>query len=57
MYRRKIIRAQSIIEYAMLFMIVTAAIMLSYKYVHRAMNARLKQMQEELSHEAYDEED
>lgn len=43
-------KAQSIVEYIMLFMIVVAAIAVSHRYVYRAMNARLKQMQEELSY-------
>ena len=43
-------RAQSIVEYIMLFMIVVAAVALSYKYVYRATNARLKQIQEESSY-------
>jgi hypothetical protein len=41
-------KAQSIIEYAMLFMIVVAAVTVTYKYVYRSMNARLKQAQDEL---------
>jgi cell division protein FtsL len=43
-------KAQSIIEYVMLFVIVAAAITLTYKYVYRSMNARLKQVQEELTY-------
>lgn len=43
-------RAQSIIEYVMLFIIVSAAASLTYRYVYRSMNARLKQIQEELSY-------
>lgn len=43
-------RAQSIIEFVMLFAIVAAAIMATYKYVYRSMNARLKQAQEELTY-------
>lgn len=41
-------KSQSITEYVALFMIVTAAIALTHKYVYRSMNARLKQVQEEL---------
>lgn len=41
-------RAQSIIEFVVLFMIVAAAIAVTHKYVYRSMNARLKQVQEEL---------
>jgi len=44
-------KAQSIIEYAMIFMIVVAAVAITYKYVNRSMNARLKQMQEELNYQ------
>lgn len=43
-------KAQSIIEYVMLFMIVIAAIAVTHRYVYRSMNARLKQIQEELSY-------
>jgi len=43
-------KAQSIIEYVMLFVIIAAAITLTYKYVYRSMNARLKQVQEELTY-------
>lgn len=43
-------KAQSIIEYVMLFMIVVAAVALTHRYVYRSMNARLKQVQEELSY-------
>ncbi len=41
-------RAQSIIEYVMLFVIVAVAITVTNKYISRSMNARLKQVQEEL---------
>ena len=41
-------KAQSIIEYVMLFLIVVAAVTVTYKYVYRSMNARLKQAQDEL---------
>jgi Flp pilus assembly pilin Flp len=41
-------RAQSIIEYVLLFAIVAAAMAVTHKYVYRSMNARLKQVQEEL---------
>ena len=43
-------KAQSILEYVMLFAIVAAAITVTYKYVYRSMNARLKQVQEELTY-------
>ena len=42
--------AQSIIEYVMLFIIVVSAIAAVHKYVYRSMNARLKQVQEELTY-------
>lgn len=45
-------RAQSIVEYTMLFMVVAAAIVMTYKYVYRSVNARLKQVQEELEYKA-----
>jgi len=41
-------RSQSIIEYVMLFLIVAGAVTVTYKYVYRSMNARLKQVQDEL---------
>jgi uncharacterized protein (UPF0333 family) len=47
MFNRK---AQSIIEYIMLFMIVVAAVTAAHRYVYRSMNARLKQVQDELSY-------
>lgn len=43
-------KAQSIIEYAMIFAIVAAAIAITHKYMYRSINARLKQVQEELSY-------
>ena len=41
-------KAQNIIEYVLLFLIVAAAITVTNKYISRSMNARLKQIQEEL---------
>ena len=41
-------RAQSIIEYVMLFLVVVAAMSMAYRYISRSMNARLKQAQESL---------
>ena len=41
-------KAQNIIEYVLLFMIVAAAITITNKYINRSMAARLKQVQEEL---------
>ena len=46
-------KTQSIVEYVALFMIVAAAIMLTYKYVNRSVNARLKQVQEDLEYKNY----
>ncbi len=43
-------KAQSIIEYVLLFTIISAAILLTNKYISRSMNARLKQVQEELNY-------
>lgn len=43
-------KAQSIVEYVLLFAIVAVAVTFTYKYVYRSMNARLKQVQEELSY-------
>jgi hypothetical protein len=43
-------RAQSIVEFVMLFAVIVAAVALMHKYVYRSMNARLKQVQEELSY-------
>jgi hypothetical protein len=43
-------KGQSIIEFVMLFIIVASAITVTYKYVYRSMNARLKQVQEELTY-------
>jgi len=47
---RKARIAQSVIEYVMLFAIVAAAVTATYKYVYRSMNARLKQVQDELNY-------
>ena len=43
-------KAQNIIEYVLLFMIVAAAIMITNRYINRSMAARLKQVQEELNY-------
>lgn len=42
-------RAQSIIEYVMIFIIVAVALSLTHRYVYRSVNARLKQAQDELT--------
>ena len=47
----KMRKGQSIIEFVMLFMVVAAAIALTHKYIYRSVNARLKQVQEELTYE------
>ncbi|MBL7130225.1 MAG: hypothetical protein ISS45_02265 [Candidatus Omnitrophica bacterium] len=43
-------KGQSIIEFVMLFIIVAAAITIAHRYIYRSMNARLKQVQEELTY-------
>jgi len=43
-------KGQSIIEYVMLFMIVVAAIAATHRYIYRSMNAKLKQVQEEMNY-------
>ncbi len=43
-------KAQNIIEYVLLFVIVASAIIVTNKYISRSMNARLKQIQEELNY-------
>ena len=41
-------RAQGFLEYVMLIMVITAALIAMYPYMSRALNARLKQIQTEL---------
>ncbi|MBL7081314.1 MAG: hypothetical protein ISS44_01935 [Candidatus Omnitrophica bacterium] len=41
-------KAQSIIEYTILISIIAAAFIAMHQYVYRAINARLKQVQDEL---------
>ncbi|MCF7892885.1 MAG: hypothetical protein K9L77_01820 [Candidatus Omnitrophica bacterium] len=41
-------KCQSVLEYSLLIMVIAAALMAMHKYVSRAFNARLKQVQEEL---------
>jgi uncharacterized protein (UPF0333 family) len=48
-FYRRFKRAQSIIEYVLLFIVVAMAISLTHKYVTRSMNARLKQVQDEIT--------
>ena len=42
-------RAQSVLEYAVLIATVAAALLAMTQYIHRAINVRLKQAQEELN--------
>jgi len=46
-------RSQSIVEFVVLFMVIAAAVMLTYKYLNRSVNARLKQVQEDLEYKNY----
>lgn len=41
-------RAQSFLEYVMLIIVITTALIAMYPYIQRSVNARLKQVQEEL---------
>lgn len=41
-------RAQSMIEYTVLIAVIAAALLAMHQYINRAMNARLKQVQQEL---------
>ena len=43
-------RAQSLVEYLVLFAIVAAAITFSYKLVYKLTNARVKQVQNEMTY-------
>lgn len=52
MFRSK--RAQSVLEYTVLIMVVAAALMAMTTYISRAMNARLKGVQEELNYHSDD---
>ncbi|MBI4982881.1 MAG: hypothetical protein HZC15_07125 [Candidatus Omnitrophica bacterium] len=40
--------AQSIIEFVLLFTVVAGALLITQRYVYRSMNARIKQIQDEL---------
>jgi len=42
-------RAQNFLEYRMLIMVISAALIAMYQYMQRSVNARLKQVQEELN--------
>ena len=41
-------RAQSILEYALLFSVISAALLAMNAYIQRSLNARLKIVQQEL---------
>jgi len=41
-------RAQSTLEYAMFIIVIATALMAMGTYIQRSMNARLKQIQEEM---------
>ena len=43
-------KAQNVLEYTMLIIIVAAALMAMTTYIMRSMNARLKQAQDELTY-------
>jgi Flp pilus assembly pilin Flp len=42
-------RAQSILEYAMLIIVIATALMVMNTYIQRAITARLRQVHEELN--------
>lgn len=42
-------KAQSFMEYVMLVMVISAAIIAMYQYMQRSVNAKLKQIQTELN--------
>ena len=42
-------KAQSFLEYVMLILVITTALVAMYPYMRRAVNARLKQLQLELN--------
>ena len=41
-------KAQGLLEYVMLILVITAAVIAMYTYMQRGVNARLKQIQVEL---------
>ena len=47
-------KAQSVLEYTMLIIIVAAALVAMTTYIMRSMNARLKQTQDELNYHRAD---
>ena len=42
-------RGQSFLEYAMLIMVISAALIAMFQYMQRSVNSRLKQVQLELN--------
>ena len=46
-------KAQSIIEFTLLFAVVAAGIIITHRYVYRSVNARLKRVQEEMTYNRY----
>ncbi|MDD4900339.1 MAG: hypothetical protein PHT31_05445 [Candidatus Omnitrophica bacterium] len=42
-------RAQSLLEYALLVIVITSALLAMYPYMRRAVNAKLKHVQIELN--------
>jgi hypothetical protein len=43
-------KAQGMLDYAMLIVVIMAAMMIAHKYITRSMNAKLKQIQEQLEY-------
>ena len=42
-------RGQNFMEYTMLVVVISAALIAMFQYIQRSMNARLKQVQQELN--------
>ncbi len=42
-------RAQSFLEYTMLIIVISAALIAMQQYIQRSINARLKQVQQEMN--------
>lgn len=42
-------RAQNFLEYTMLILVISAALIAMHQYIQRSINARLKQVQTELN--------
>lgn len=47
-------KAQNVLEYTLLIIIVAAALAVMVTYIQRSMNARLKQVQDELNYHSDD---